>query len=77
MSKKTVLRSQAGVRLERLNISAEGGSDAPRYRLSESRRGNRIIRDEDEAHRAFARAVAARLQERSSVAETAPTAAGF
>ncbi|MGO4410056.1 MULTISPECIES: hypothetical protein [unclassified Brevundimonas] len=78
MPKKILLRSRAGVQLERLPRSPKNGDDLPRFRVSDARSGLLLmIHDEGEAHRAFARAVAARLQARPIVPKTAPTAAGF
>ncbi|MNS93041.1 hypothetical protein D3C72_1271960 [compost metagenome] len=77
--KKILLRSRAGVRLEQLpRPSLKNGGDLPRFRVADARRGViLVIHDEGEARRTFARAVAARLQERPIVPKSAPTAAGF
>ncbi|MBB4797674.1 hypothetical protein HNP32_001398 [Brevundimonas bullata] len=78
MPKKTLLRSRAGVQLERLPRSTKNGKDFPRFRVSDARRGVLLlIQDEGEAHRAFARTLAARLQARPVVPKTAPMMVGF
>lgn len=60
-ARKVLLRSQAGVRLERI----EGKSRKPaQYRLLVRRTGlQRLLCDEAKAHRMFAREVAAKLMD--------------
>lgn len=63
MSKRTLVRSQAGVRLERIEKLAKKQREVS-FRLSTHRQiSPRLIIDEDEAQRAFAREVAASLED--------------
>lgn len=60
---RTLLRAQAGVRLERIEQLAAKQREVS-FRLSTHREtGPRLITDETEAHRAFAREVAASLED--------------
>lgn len=62
---KKLLRAKAGVRLERIERLA-GRQKEVSFRLSTHRvRQQRTIFDEDEAQRAFAREVAASLEDRA------------
>ncbi len=64
---KKLIRAQAGVKLTRVKRMADGHRRQTCYRLTSGRnRSGRVILDENEAHRAFAREVAASLSPRSS-----------
>lgn len=63
---KKLLRAQAGVKLERIKRLSAGQKDETFYRLTNRRKSSeRMMVDEDQAHRAFAREVAASLQEKA------------
>lgn len=63
VTSRTLLRAQAGVRLERIEQLARKQREVS-FRLSTHRQaGPRLITDETEAHQAFAREVAASLED--------------
>lgn len=59
---RATLRDQAGVKLVRIERLAKQQRDIS-FRLSSHRDGSQRLTDEAEAHRAFAREVAASLQD--------------
>lgn len=60
---KKLIRAQAGVKLTRVKRIADGQRKQTCYRLTSGRnRSGRVILDENEAHRAFAREVAVSLE---------------
>lgn len=63
---KKLLRAQAGVKLERIKRLSSRQKGETFYRLTNRRKSSeRVMFDEDQAHRAFAREVAAALQEKA------------
>lgn len=62
---KKLVRAQAGVKLERIKRMAGGRRKQTFYRLTSGRNtSGRVIFDKNEAHRAFAREVAADLEDK-------------
>ncbi|WP_292037082.1 MULTISPECIES: hypothetical protein [unclassified Brevundimonas] len=63
---KKLVRAQAGVKLERIKRPAARQKTETFYRLTNSRQASeRVMFDKEQAHRAFAREVAASLQEKA------------
>ena len=63
---KKLVRAQDGVKLERIKRMAGGRRKQTFYRLTSGRNtSGRVILDENEAHRAFAREVAASLEDKA------------
>lgn len=63
---KKLVRTQAGVKLERIKRLSARQKDETFYRLTSSRNtSGRVIYDVDQAHRAFAREVAASLEDKA------------
>ena len=62
---KKLVRAQAGVKLKRIKRMVAGQRKQTCYRLTSRRNtSDRVILDENEAHRAFAREVAVYLETR-------------
>ncbi|WEK58882.1 MAG: hypothetical protein P0Y52_04925 [Candidatus Brevundimonas phytovorans] len=62
---KKMVRAHAGVKLERIKRLSARQKDETFYRLTSSRNTpERVILDEDQAQRAFAREVAASLEDK-------------